>query len=108
MENLLLYLFGAGYFIMGLGVPLAMIIAQLSFAWPVLWGSRTVSSTRRTAAGALALMCLLSGLMSLPVAAFGSPVIMALAAAFIVPAVFTLTRLHQTGSSSTGRNHHGY
>lgn len=100
MESIPLILFGAGYYVMGVGVPLAMVIAQLGFAWPVIRGSQSVTPTRRTATGALALMCLLSGLLSLPVAASGEIIPVVLAAVLIIPAVVILVRLHQTSRST--------
>ena len=52
MENIPLFLFGAGYFVIGLGVPAAMVVAQLVLAWPALRETRPIDTGRRTAAGA--------------------------------------------------------
>lgn len=108
MENIALLLFGAGYYVMGLGVPLAMVVAMLAFAWPALRGSGELTPPRRAAASVLALMCLLSGLFSLPSVLSGSPLSLILMGLLIIPAIFTLVRLHQTHGSGSHGGYGGY
>ncbi|GAA1747256.1 hypothetical protein [Kocuria aegyptia] len=108
MENVLHYLSGVGYYVMGLGVPLAMVVAMVAFAWPVLRGSGELTPPRRAAASVLALMCLLSGLSSLPSALSGSPLGLILVGLLIIPAIFTLVRLHQTHGSGSHGGYGGY
>lgn len=108
MENVQHYLFAAGQYVTSLSVPLVMVIAMVAFAWPTLRGSGELTPTRRAAASVLALMCLLSGLFSLPSALSGSPLSLILAGLLIIPALFTLARLHHTGRSTPPGGPGGY
>lgn len=97
MENVPHYLSVAAQYVAGLAVPLVMVIAMVAFAWPALRGPGELTPPRRAAAGVLALMCLLSGLFSLPSALSGSPLSLILVGLLIIPAIFTLVRLQRTG-----------
>ena len=96
MENIPLLLFGAGYFLIGLGVPLAMVVAQLVLAWPALRETRPIDSGRRTAAGVLALVSLLSIVPFVPAALSGKVIPLVLVGVLAGVSVFTLIQLYRT------------
>lgn len=96
MENIPLLLFGAGYYVIGLGVPAGLVVGQLVLAWPALRESRPLDSGRRTGAGVLALVSLLSMAPLAPAALSGKLLPLLLVAVIAGVSAFTLIQLYRT------------
>lgn len=96
MENIPLLLFGAGYFIIGLGIPAGLVVGQLVLAWPALRETRPIDSGRRTGAGVLALVSLLTTMPLVPAALSGKMLPLMLVAVLAGVSSFTLIQLYRT------------
>ncbi|WP_298582964.1 hypothetical protein [uncultured Kocuria sp.] len=96
MENIPLLLFGAGYFIIGLGIPAGLVVGQLVLAWPALRETRPIDSGRRTGAGVLAMMSLLSVVPFVPAALSGKVIPLVLVGVLAGVSAFTLIQLYRT------------
>lgn len=108
MENIPLILFGAGYFIIGLGIPAGMVGAQLILIWPIMRGVRPVDPGRRTAAGVIALVSVLSVLPMIPAALSGAIFAVAIVGVLAVVSAHTLFQLHRTSPALPMRGTGGY
>lgn len=107
MENVPLLVFAAGYYVLGLGVPAAVVVGQLILAWPALRETRPIGSGRRTAAGVLALVSLLSAVAYVPAALAGKVLPLLLVTVVAGVSVFTLIQLYRTSPAPRMEGGHG-